>query len=49
MFGESEQMAVIFVDSQLLANNDFFLNSYYIKNKGWTNQQEQFFCSCRKQ
>lgn len=33
MFGESEQMAVAFVDSQVLANDDFFLNSYYIKIK----------------
>lgn len=43
MFGESEQMAVAFVDSQVLANDDFFLNSYYIKIKAGQTSKSIFF------
>lgn len=40
---ESEQMAVAFVDSQVLANDDFFLNSYYIKIKAGQTSKSIFF------
>lgn len=43
MFRESEQMAVAFVDSQVLANDDFFLNSYYIKIKAVQTSKSNFF------